>query len=342
MSDQVYATLADMVHDLELSGVGKTKEARTLDRLRAASEWIMGKCGLFIPVTETRRYDSLGGKMLFVDPLLAVTSITDDTTTLTTNDYLLYPRNRHWVNGPYTRIEIDPDASALATWSCKRDAIAITGRWGKYEESVATGATVQNTTKIAAAGTSLKVDNGSLVSPGMVLLIESEQMIITATESPIAAVSLLAADMAIDAVELTVDNGAEFSVGEVIQVDTEDMRIEAIGGNVLGVTRKWNETESSAHANDATINVYRQYTVKRGCNGTTAADHANGVAISRYIAPWDINWLTRQIAGLMYKKAKGGFAGKTGNAELGEVMYHDEFPKKQIADVIRHYQLVSI
>ena len=342
MGDLLYANLAELIYDLELPGLAATKETRTLERIRAASEWLTKKAGRFIPATETRRYDGPGGKVLFVDPLLAVTSIVDDTTTLLTTDYLLYPRSRHWDNGPYTRIEIDPDASSIAAWTHERDIVAITGRWGKYEESVATGATVANATKLAAGGTALLVSDGSKVSPGMTLLIGTEQLLVEQTGARTNATSLLNGAMTDTQDTATVDNGAEFNVGEVLRIGQEDLHVEAIDTHVLSVTRKWNETESAAHANDAAIQVYRTYTVKRGVNGTTDADHTNGVAISRYLPPWDVNWLARQIAGLMHKKAKSGFAGKSGNAELGEIFYHDEFPKKQVADVVRTYQLTGI
>lgn len=340
--DLLYSTLAELVHDLELPGIAAANETKTLERIRAASTWLTQKAGRFLPVTETRRYDGRDPKVLWVDPLLAVTSITDDTTTLASTDYLLYPRSRHWDNGPYSRVEIDPDASALTSWTHEADIVAIAGRWGKYDESVDTGATVANATKLAQAGTALQVGNGSLISPGMVLLIGTEQLLVEKTGARTAATSKLNGALDDTDTEATVDNGAEFSVGEVIRIDREDLRVEAIDTNVLTLTRKWNETEGAAHVDDSAISVYRTYTVKRGINGTTDADHLNGVAISRYVAPWDVNWLVRQIAGLMYKKAKSGFAGKSASAELGEIFYLKEFPKDEVQQVLRSYRLTGI
>lgn len=338
----LYASLAELVYDLDLPGVAKRHEAKQMDRIRAASEWLTHNVGRFVPVTETRRYDGPGGKILFVDMLLAVTSIVNDTTTLAATDYVLYPRSRHWINGPYTRIEIDPDAASLGAWSTERDDIAITGRWGKYEETVTTGATVANATQISDSATALQVNDGSKVSPGMVLLIGTEQMTVEETGSPTTATSLVNGAVTADSDQLVVDNGAEFNVGEVLQIGTEDVRIETINTHTLAVTRKWNETNAAAIANDAAIKVYRTYTVKRGVNGTAAASHANGVAISRYVAPWDVNWLARQIAGLMHKKAKGGFSTRSGSAEMGDIAYHHEFPKDVIAQIARKYRLTGI
>jgi len=41
------------------------------------------------------------------------------------------------------------------------------------------------------------------------------------------------------------------------------------------------------------------------------------------------------------RKAETGFAGKTGNVELGEVFYHNEFPE-QIEKVAKNYRIVSL
>src|SRR3990170_4338612 len=115
MPDRLYCTLAEVAYDLGLNGLDD--EAETLKRVRAASDFLDSKVGWFIPVTAARRFDGpRDRKTLFIDPLLAVTTLVDDTTTLTTSDYLLYPRNRHWENGPYTRISPDPDGTHAA-WS---------------------------------------------------------------------------------------------------------------------------------------------------------------------------------------------------------------------------------
>ena len=297
MPDRLYCTIAELIHDLQLDGLKPREEKGAVEFIQSASDWIDKKLGQFIPVTQARRRDGPGGRVLFVDPLLSITSIVDDTVTLVSTDYLLYPNGRHWDFGPYTRIEIDPDSASLGAWTAKRDDIVITGKWGKYDHSLTTSTTVANATQIAADGTALLVANGSKVSPGMILLIESEQLLVRATGARSAAVSLL--NEALDATEtdVDVDNGAEFNIGEVIRVETEDMLIEDIATHTLTVQRGWNGTQPTAHANDTAISMYRTYTVERGVNGTTAAAHASGTAINRYVPPGDVNWLARQIVG---------------------------------------------
>ncbi len=113
-----------------------------------------------------------------------------------------------------------------------------------------------------------------------------------------------------------------------------------IVGNVLVLDRGWNRTTRKAHLDDASISVFRTFTVERGVNGTTAAIHSNK-SISRCMVPWDVNWLCRQIAGLMRMKAASGFAGKIGNADTGETFYQNEFPDL-IKKIERNYRIVSL
>src|SRR3990167_1405976 len=142
--DRLYCTAREIADELDNERL--LANPATLRHIRSASSWIDRRGGWFIPVTAARRFDTRGGQRLEVDPLLAVTSLVDDTTTLAATDYLLYPRNRHWENGPYTRISPDPDGTHAA-WSNERDAVVLTGRWGKYEATSALGVTVANTTE---------------------------------------------------------------------------------------------------------------------------------------------------------------------------------------------------
>jgi hypothetical protein len=339
MTDRTLCTVTEVIRDLELTGVS---EARLMDYIRAASQFVEQRLGSFIPLTEARTLDGNGKTSLFVDPLLAVTALTDDGNTLSSStDYLLYPPGRMWANGPYTRLEIDPDSSR-ACWTREAAVISVTGRWGMYELTDATGATVANTTAILAAGTSLLVGNGGLISPGMILLIETEQLAVTATGAVTDSTANLAEDLDTSEEYVDVNTGTLVNAGETIRVDTEQMYVVEVNTNTLTVIRGHNGTTKATHTSGADVYVYRTYTVKRGISGTTAADHANGVAISRYRVPDDINWLARQTAALMLRKAQSGFAGKTGDANLGEVYYNQEFPKDVFAMISRNYRITRV
>jgi hypothetical protein len=111
--------------------------------------------------------------------------------------------------------------------------------------------------------------------------------------------------------------------------------------NTLSVERGYNNTKKATHTTGLDVFVYRTFTVQREVNGTTAASHTNA-AVYQYVPPADINWLCRQMVGLMMKKAKSGFAGKVGSAELGEVFYQNEFPKDPIAKIKANYRLTKI
>ena len=338
MGDRLYCTLAEIEGDL--GKLGSKTEADLLGYIRSASDFLDNphRLGMMIPITATRRFDGNGRPDLRVPPLLSVTSIVDDGDTLATTDYLLYPRNRLWENGPYIRISIDPDSPSRSVWTKERDIVVISGLWGLYQETSALGF---NGTQTDASVATLAATNGALLSAGMVLLIESEQELVLGRGTPTAATSLVNGAIAAGDESITVDNGAEFFEGEVIRIDLEDMKILKINTHTLYVQRQYNGTLQVAHNNDAAISVYRTYSVKRGINGTTAAAHSNK-AVSRYPPPSDVNWLCRQIAGLMKKKAESAFAGKTGNVELGEVFYNNEFPDDPIKKIKANYRVPSL
>lgn len=340
MTDKLYCTVKDLVNDLQLSGAAN--ESQLLDYIRAASAFVSRKIGYFIPQEESRWYDGNGLTDMFIDPVLSIDSMEIDGTVVVASNYILSganPRMPYWENGPYNLLTVDPDATQIATWLRELDSIQITGKWGLHSATESTGATVQNTTEITAGGTSLVVGNGATISPGMVLSIESEQILVTATGAVTDSTANL--NGAIDSNDDTfnVTDGTKINVGEVIRIDLERMLVLDIATNAVYVARGWQGSARASHVDTSDVYAFRTFTVKRAVNGTTAAAHANGTAISQYVAPFDVIWLTRQIAGLMKKKAESGFAGKTGNVELGEIFYHEEFPKSLYETVRANYSI---
>jgi hypothetical protein len=318
---QVYCTLDELIGDLNLVG----NEPRLFDRIKAASTFLLRRVGQFIPTSETRDFQGNGSTSQQVDLLLAPSSVENNGTVIT--DYELRPLNGYWPNGPYSRVYAE-----MVSW----DIVEIAGTWGKYGETVSTGETV---TQLIGAAT-LAVANGANVSPGMVLLVEAEQELVTGWDAATTAVSQTSGAVDEAEEEITVDNGAEFHAGEVIQISTEDLFVRMVRGNILVVARGWNGTTKASHLTDSAIAVYRTVKVTRAVNGTTAAAHASAAA-NRYVAPEDVNWLCREMAGLMHKKAQSGFSGKVGNAELGETFYYNEFPS-QIKEVQKNYRVTQL
>lgn len=161
--DRLYASVAEVIADLRPESGGD--EAAILKSIRFASEFIehRPKLGQFIPSLETKRLDGNGEDEIYIPPILQVTSITVDGVAYAVTDYILYPRNKHWENGPYSRIIHDPD-SEKTTWDALVDAVVIEGKWGKYDLSEDTGATVQNDPQ-AIGDLTLVTADGSKLSP---------------------------------------------------------------------------------------------------------------------------------------------------------------------------------
>ena len=335
---QLFCTVSDIAADTKSPGVD---EARIYQAIREASDYLQKEIGWFIPVTLTRRFDGSGRETLIIPPLLSVTTLVNGDDTLSASDYILKPDDGFWPNGPYGMIHVDPDSSTLLAWEDELDGVAITGKWGLFNRSASTSATVADTTQQSDSQTTLKVSNGSKVSPGMLLLIGSEQELVTGWSSPTDNVTTVTEPVTATADQLTLADDTLVNVGEIIRIDFEQMLIKDIRAstNLASVIRGYNGTARVAHADNAEVDAYRTVNVERGVNGTTAAAHANGTVISRYFAPDDIQFLTRQIATLMVNKALSGYQGRTGNAELGVVFYNDAFPRYELEQIKMRYAL---
>jgi hypothetical protein len=333
---QFYCSVADLIADMEKPG---GDESRLYQAIRDASDVLQKEIGWFIPVTQTIKMRGNGQQKMFVSPpILALTgSVTNDETTLVTDtDFSLMPAE--WANGPAIGLEIRTDYGSV-WYATDPDSVQIPCRAGLYERSSAIGATVQDSASQSSSQTTLKVSNGGKVSPGMVLKIGDEQELVTGWGDPTASVTTL--NGAVTATEdvITVANGALVNVGEIIRVQFEQMRVKDKRTHQLYVDRGWNNTGQTAHVTSTAVDIYRTVNVDRGVNGTTAAAHLLAVDIYRYHTPDDILFLTKQIATLMINKARGGYAGKTGNAEMGETYYHDVFPRFEIERVKINYML---
>jgi hypothetical protein len=316
---QLYCTTQELIEDLDLPGAD---EQKVLRYIRSASQFIEKKIGRFLPEIATRLYRGEGLATLFLgDPLLRITSITHDGTALTAGtDFTLEPQNRWWGNGPYSRLEVDPDSSLIAAWMDMAGAVSLTGWWGMYDEARTVGA-VNAQTNVA---TDLVVSNGSILSPGMLLLLGSELEEVTGLGAATTTTATLNGGIDAAQEEITLSNGALVNVGEVIKVGFEKMLVLDIQTNDVQVVRGYGRSKKDSHLTAATVYAYRTYTVARGVNGTTAAGHL-ALTASRMVPPDDISYLCRQIAGLEWKKAQTGFSGRQGTAD-GETFYYNEFP----------------
>jgi hypothetical protein len=319
--DRLYCTVAD------LSRIGGN-EADLVGYIRSASFFIDQELGSYIPFAETKRFDGNGEiRLRLTTPLLEVTgAITNYMTSLTTADWLTYPRDRMWENGPYTSLAFNPLAPHGQVWIRLKDAVVIPGLWGKYEKSVVLGVSLA-AQQADGVTTALQVADGSQIIPGMNLLIEVEQELVTATGAPTTNVTTLAAALNNADEVITPTSLAAVNVGETFRIDFEKFLLMDKNATQWSVVRGYRNTTKAAHSNGAAVDAYRTFTVTRGVNGTTGIAHASSTAISRYIPPENVGTLCKAIATLLKKLDDAQYAGKTGNAQLGEVFYNNAFPK---------------
>lgn len=341
---QLFCTVADLVADKQAPGVD---EARMFQAIKEASDWVQKTIGWFIPIRLTRACEGHGSTRLAIAPtLLAVLTITNDGVTLSTADYALKPDDGYWPNGPYGELYVAPEAPGLTRWSCTREGVVITGHYGMYFRSGALDATVQDATEQTDSQKTLLVSDGSAVSPGMVLLIDSEQEAVTGWDEPteqVTAINMTNGLSPSDEVVI-VDDASDIHIGEIVRFEFEQCKVKdkRTSTKQLSLIRGWNGTGRVLHADDTPMDVYRTVTVERGMNGTDAAAHVKDTDIARYFVPNDILLLTKEIATLSVQKALSGYQGRTGNNETGVVFYNDLFPKFDIEAIRKNYYIPRV
>ena len=341
---QCYATLDELNEDSEgAAGIPVSVLRRFI---LPASTYIAGEFGgSFLPGIETRTRTGKGTDVLFVEPLLRLTApVVNGSYSIQVTDISLrrsfISAEPFWDYGPYGILTPADIRKNSWSWFEIPNCISIPGVWGLYERSQATGATLSALQLINA--TSLSVANGALLSPGMVLQIETEWQYVADYGSITAAITTLSSSLDASSEILSVASGAALNIGEVIKIDFELMKVLDIQTNSVMVTRGWNNTKKTTHTSSTGISVYRSYTVERAVNGSTAIQHASSTAISQMRVPDDINYLCRQIATLMMKKSQTGYAGKSGNATTGETFYNFEFPRDAIERIKGNYYIYPL
>ncbi len=177
----VYCDLSTFKDRLNIKGSGA--DVTLLVLLEHVSRAIDQASNRFFYIkTETRHYDGSAGPLLLDLDLISVSSLkTDDDesgdsweTTWTTNDYLLLPYNG-----------LPKHAVSVTPWGSKSDfnqglkkTLEVAGSWGYDQVTEDTGADVNET--YAAGDTTLTVTDGAKVNVGQTVLIDSEQLCVTA------------------------------------------------------------------------------------------------------------------------------------------------------------------
>lgn len=326
-----YCSLLDIFDDLEIDGTRFVD--KPLRFIRAASQ-VIDRRGRFIAETESRTFDGYGQRTLWIDSLVELISLEVDGRTLSTDDYFLMPFNRHWTLGPYNSLELRD----LSSWSSNRATVVITGRWSLYDDAIDLGTTVVQNATVST----VEVSTAAQISPGVVLLLDDEQEVVEAYAAPLTVGTLRLTETISDSQnDFNISDGSLIQVNEIIRLEHEQLRVQSLNGNSCSALRGWNGTQRQEHSANTALEAYRLFNVTRAVNGTSAAAH-NTADVLRVLPPYDIRYLTEQIAALMIKKSQTGFAGKTGNPETGEVFYNQEFPKDPLERIMKNYRIVSL
>lgn len=132
----------------------------------------------------TRYYTPEDGNYQEVDDLLAITTLKTDEDgdrtyekTWATTDYDLTPYNAAIAEKPYTRLEVTPEGT-LAFPRNLAKSVEINGRWGFFQRTSSVG--TLGAAISSATATSVTMASGHSVQPLMTLLIDSEQLYVTA------------------------------------------------------------------------------------------------------------------------------------------------------------------
>lgn len=165
-------------------------DANILAALEQVSRDIDRFCGRrFYVEQRTRYFNARRSGCLRVDDLLAVTEIATDLSgtrdwplTLLASDFELCPPNALYESPPepYTTIELAPLSGAFFVTGDPRGN-RVTGKWGYYEVLELAGALLAE--GLDASETAVDVANGLAYDVGQTLLIDSEQLYVSAIES---------------------------------------------------------------------------------------------------------------------------------------------------------------
>ena len=186
-----YADLDTLKSTAVLNLTGSAFDSRLLALLEDVSRWIDAHCNRhFYVLTASRRFDGDGGTQLGIPDLISVTTLASDEdqdrvfeTTWSSSDYLLYPLNAEpqqpW-GRPYSRLLVDKAAGSRASFPSGPSTVEIAGRWGFREETQDSGADINEGATFSASDTLLTVTDGTRFAPGQTVLIDAEQLYITA------------------------------------------------------------------------------------------------------------------------------------------------------------------
>jgi hypothetical protein len=259
----VYASLAEFKDYLQQNGstvraVQPADDAVMLATLESVSRRVDEFCGRgtgFGPVTATRRYDGDGSAELWLDadlasatPTVTIASATGATGASATvdTDYFLRRGDGSYGDPPYRRLLLH-GAGSFSTFAVGYRTVSIASTWGYPVVTRTLTPTVGEA--LDASETTVDVSALTGISPGMTLLLDSEQVYVSATT-------------------------------------------------------------------DATPDTL---TVDRGRNGTTAAEHLTGIAITRYVYDAAVVDAVKRVTLRRWRARDAGADGFDGGGQVGVI-----------------------
>ena len=182
-----YLPLEELKRRLDIAETDEGDDPTLRRVLEAASRDVDGRCGgrRFQPYTATRAVTPRWPDEIEVDDLLVVTALSTLTSnsdgtrtygdTWATTDYDLEPYDAPDVWEPYTRIARNP--AGRYAFPIERRGVQISGTWGYWLETEASGATLG--AALDDSATSVTVSDGARFQRLQTLLIGTEALYVT-------------------------------------------------------------------------------------------------------------------------------------------------------------------
>ncbi len=299
MGNPAYATVEQVSAALDFKA--SAFEASRLNRLVLSASRRIDQMlhRHFYPLTETRSYHLGGGGGFWLGAdLFALTAVTADTVAITISTVTLSPGTPpyHWIS--QTGVDID-----------------VTGVWTFSQDTTPAGALAE---ALDDSETGVDVTDSSLIGVGDLILVDTEQMIVTAKTMVDTTVDVSSGMTTADKsdVSLGVPDGTVFAVNEILLLNAERVLIVDIDGNILRVKRAWDGTVLATHTSSP-VDIFapRTLTVERNAVGTTAATHSDTTAITRNLAPGPIVDLCIAEAITTYQQESSGYGRTIGSGD---------------------------
>ena len=333
VTEVCYATRQEIMRALDTRETAKN--ALLIDRANeSAARGIEGLLHrVFYPTDDTRKFDwpnfqyANPWRLWLHDNELALqpaTQILAGTTVIPQNQVFYGP----WMENPgppWTWIELDRSTSAAfgGNSSTPQRSISVQGTFGfdTNKDQMATLVTTINN-----AVTTLNVTDSSRLGPGIVIILDTERMLVQDCSQLATGLSLNVGAATASANDniITVTGSGTLNLYEVVLIDGERMLVvdtTAAGGYV--VKRGYDGSVLASHSPSAGISAFRTLTVSRGALGTTAASHNSAVGVFRHRVPSLVRDLSIgkaeiQLLGEPSGYAAQGSAGGSHPVHVGE------------------------